>query len=376
MQLGLIGKPNVGKSTFFKAATLKDVEIANYPFTTIKANLGRTHVRVKCPHEEIEIECNPRRGKCINNTRFVPIDIYDVAGLVLGAHLGKGLGNKFLDDVRRSKVLIMVVDATAQTDKEGNEGEGNPVEDVEFVLKEFDLWLANIIKRALEKTNTKSLEKNLEEQLNGLQITKDDILKALNKSTPFGDCVDFAKVLREISKPMIIAANKADSTDDTWIKKLGTFECEVIPTSAIYELTLRNAATHKLIEYFPGDSEFKIIKSLSPQQKSALEKIDKFLKKFGSTGVQKVLETAVFDLAKMIPIFLVEDENKWIDGKNNVLPDCTFVKSGTTAKQLAYKIHTDIGNKFMKAIDCRTKRALGANHEVEKGAIIKISTKR
>ncbi len=375
MQLGLIGKPNVGKSTFFKAATLRDVEIANYPFTTIKPNLGVTHVRVKCPHSELKINCNPRRGTCIDGTRFVPIDIYDVAGLVPGAHLGKGLGNKFLDDARRSKVLIMVVDATAKTDKEGNEGEGNPVEDVKFVLEEFDYWSANIIKKSIN-TKTKSTAEALEDGLSGLGIKRSHIESALKIKYPTGECLEFASILRKISKPLIIAANKSDSSDGTWLNKLKEMGYPVVPTSSVYEITLRKASEVGLIKYIPGASDFEIIKEINEKQKNALERIRIFLKKFGSTGVQEVLDYAAFTLSKMIPAFPVEDENKWMDGKGNILPDCILVEKGTTTKQLAYQIHTDIGNKFVKAIDGRTKKGLGANHEVEECAVIKISTRR
>ena len=375
MQLGLIGKPNVGKSTFFKAATLKDVEIANYPFTTIKPNLGITYVKVKCPHTELGVDCNPRRGSCIEGTRFVPIELYDVAGLVPGAHQGKGLGNKFLDDIRRSRVLIMVIDATARTDKQGNEGKGNPIEDVKFVLEEFDRWTAGIIKKSID-TKTKSTINALEKGLSGLGINRGHIERALKLIHPSGDCLKFSSELRKISKPLIIAANKSDSTDGEWFDKLKELGYPLIPTSAVYEITLRKASEANLINYIPGSGNFEIIKDISEKQREALERIRKFLKKFGSTGVQEVLNKAVFELAKMVPAFPIEDENKWTDGKNNVLPDCILVEEGTTTKQFAYKIHTDIGDKFVKAIDGRSKMGLGADHEVEKCAVIKILTRR
>ncbi len=363
--LGLIGKPNVGKSSFFRAATLKDVEVADYPFTTIKPNVGVAHVSLPCPAPE----CNPRRGACLEGTRFVPVKLYDVAGLVPGAHLGKGLGNRFLDDARQSDVLIMVVDSTGTTDAEGNRGEGNPVEDVLFVLEEFDRWLAGIIKKVRETEKLKT-------ELAGLGITEEQVEKALLESYPSGDCLEFATTLRKLSKPVIIAANKSDIRgSEIWINKLQKTGYPVVVTSAAYELALRKAANSGYIRYVPGRGSFEVLKELGEKQAEALERIKAFLKKFGSTGVQEVLNRATFELGGVIAVFPVENENKWTDSAGNVLPDCLLVKKGTTAKELAYLVHTDIGKKFVKAIDAKTKKVVGADHELSHGDIIKIMTR-
>src|SRR3989338_7459591 len=109
MLVGVVGKANVGKSTFFKAATLADVEIANYPFATIKPNHGVGFVKIDCIDKEFNIQCNPREGYCVSGYRFVPVNMIDVAGLVPGAHEGKGMGNQFLDDLNQADVLIHVV---------------------------------------------------------------------------------------------------------------------------------------------------------------------------------------------------------------------------------------------------------------------------
>lgn len=375
LTLGLIGKPNVGKSTFFKAATLKDVEIADYPFTTIKPNVGIAHVRVKCPHVEIGRECRPRRGKCVQGVRFVPVELYDVAGLVKGAHRGRGLGNQFLDDARRARVLVMVVDASGQTDAEGNPGEGNPVEDVEVVEEEFDRWLAGIVEKILQKGGD---VEELVRGLSGLEIGREEIERAMEKSFPSREnALDFARTLRKIAKPMIIAANKADRpTADHWIRELKKLPYPVIPTSAELELMLRKAAEAGYIRYIPGAGEFEVLKEMSEKQEEALEFARRFLRKYGSTGVQEVLDRAVFEIARFIPVFPVEDEHRWTDSSGNVLPDCFLVPEGTTARDLAYMVHTDLGEKFIRAVDGRTKKILGADYRLKAGDVIKIFSGR
>ena len=124
MQIGIVGKPNVGKSTFFSAATLAPAEIADYPFTTIKPNKGVAYVRTRCPHTEIG-QSATRHGTCENGVRLVPVELLDVAGLVPDAWQGKGLGNQFLDDLRQADAFIHVVDSSGSTDSEGNAGAGH-----------------------------------------------------------------------------------------------------------------------------------------------------------------------------------------------------------------------------------------------------------
>lgn len=389
--MGLIGKPNVGKSTFFSAITQHIVEIANYPFTTINPNMGTAYVRKPCPHTILGKNCNPRNSICMDGTRMIPVSIMDVAGLVPEAHKGKGLGNRFLDNLRNADALIHVVDISGTTDKEGNivgKNYNDPLEDVMFVEREIAYWMADIISRNWKKvarrisTEGTKLETLLSQQLSGLGISEIQISKAL-ESASFGpieewDEKDFLSVAAEIlkvSKPFVIAANKADIADRQNIEHLKEkIKYPVIPVSADYELALVKAAKAGLIEYRPGDVSFKIIDAfkLNENQKRALEKIRIFMEENGGTGVQKVLETAVFDQLKLISVYPVEDETHWVDKSGNVLPDVYLMPIGSTALDLAFRVHTDLGKNFIRAIDGKKKVILGRDYVLKDGDVIKI----
>jgi len=394
ISIGLAGKPNSGKSTFFKAATLVDVEIASYPFTTVDANHGMSHVRTNCPCKELKIECS----NCVEGNRFVPVELVDVAGLVPDAHLGKGLGNEFLDNLRQTQAIIHVVDASGGTDAEGNlveVGTRDPVEDVRFLEKEMTMWLYGIIKRhwaqLARKTQSQSakVERILAERLMGVGANEVQIRVALHNASLEGKITDWsdddllrlADEIRKVSKPMTLAANKIDIVPEENVKRLTSLEKEnyiVVPASAAAELALRMADKKGVIKYLPGDTDFqiKMPEDLTDEQKNGLERIRTLMKKYGSTGVQQCINKAVFELLDLIVVYPVEDENKFTDKDGNVLPDAFLMKRGGTAHDLAYMVHTDLGEGFLYAVDARTKRRVGEEHALQDGDIIKIvSTK-
>ncbi|MEX0932933.1 MAG: redox-regulated ATPase YchF [Candidatus Pacearchaeota archaeon] len=383
MLIGLVGKPSVGKSTFFKAATLSEVEIASYPFTTIKANHGIGYVKLDCIDKELNTQCTPAKGFCIEHNRFVPIEIMDVAGLVPGSSQGKGLGNKFLDDLRQADVFIHIIDISGETDMEGKPTEGhNPLEDIKFLEKELDLWYLGILMRVWKSFSKKAEIEDtnfaaaVTKQFSGLKIKEEQVKEVLSKMesserpSRWGEDIlmDFASALRKKSKPMIIAANKIDKKNsESNLKKIkeAMQDLEVIPCSADSELALREASKLGLIDYLPGSENFEIKAELSKGQKEALDKIKaNVLEIYGNTGMQEILNKAIFDLLRYIAIFPAS-ANRLKDSKGRTLPDCFLLPKGSTALDFAYFLHTDFGKNFIKAIDAKTKKAIGKEHELK-----------
>lgn len=384
VSIALAGKPNSGKSTFFKASTLANVEIANYPFTTIDANHGVAYARTSCPCRELKMDC----GNCRDGVRFVPIGLIDVAGLVPDAHKGRGLGNAFLDNLRQAKAIIHVIDASGGTDIEGNPvatGSHDPLEDIKFLEYEISMWIFGILKRNWERLAKRvqaeglKIEDTITEQLEGAGVNDSHVRTVMTrlklpreKPHTWTDEQIFAlsDMLREESKPMIIAANKIDAASDENIDRL--VKSGAVPVSAAAEMTLRLADKSSAIKYIPGDADFKESANLNDAQKAALSKIRSLMKKNGSTGIQKCLNEAVFRLLDLIVVYPVEDENKFTDKFGKMLPDAFLLKKGSNPKDLAFMVHTDIGKGFLYAVDARNKMRLGEKHELKNGDIIKI----
>ena len=128
------------------------------------------------------------------------------------------------------------------------------------------------------------------------------------------------------------------------------------------------STTFNIIE----NGKLKISENATAQQRTALEKIGKLLETHGSTGVQKVIEQAVFNLLNCIDVYPVENENTWANSKGSVLPDVYLVPNGTTAKELASIVHTDLAKNFIAAIDARKKMKVKEDYVLKKGDVIKI----
>jgi len=391
--IGLIGKPNVGKSTFFNAATEFSVPTANYPFTTVRPNIGLATVRVKCVCKEFGLIDNPVHSVCIDGNRFIPVKLIDVAGLVPGAYTGRGLGNKFLDDARQTNVLIHVVDASGSTDSEGkavSSGMGDPLSDIESVDKELDLWLASILTREWKKVQNdeererQRTEEILARRLSGLGVEvvqiKESVIKLNlgNKKLRLWserDITDFCKTIRMKTKPMVIAANKIDSENAYEnILKIKKERSAVIPCGAEAEVVLRKASKKGVIEYLPGDRHFQIRNNtfLNDLQKRALTRISDLIQKYGSTGIQEAINYAVFDLLKLVVVYPVEDDLRLSDKEGNVLPDARLMESGSTIKDLAKSVHTDLSEGLLYGFDIRSRRRLSVDYVLKNNDVVKI----
>ena len=388
MQIGLLGKANVGKSTFFSAATETPVQTGNFPFTTIEPNVGVAYIKSECACKNFGIEHT--NDYCSDGIRFIPVKLIDVAGLVPGAHEGKGLGNQFLDDARQAEVLIHVVDIAGTTDIQGQPvpiGSHDPLEDIKFVQEEFEQWFVDILKREWDKLTREidqkraKLTDGIAKRFTGLGIRDYQIHEVLQrlelisknpKEWTDSDLETFVKELRKSTKPIIIAANKADLCKDLDI--INKISDTVIPCSAETELLLRKASKAGMINYEPGDEKFTLVdgKEILPPQQKALDIVKSVFLKIKSTGVQKILNTAVFDLLNFIVVYPVEDESKLTNKDGEVLPDAKLLPIGSTAKDLASLIHADIAKGFLHAIDCKTKQRIGGDYKLKNGDVIKI----
>jgi ribosome-binding ATPase YchF (GTP1/OBG family) len=390
MQIGIVGKTNTGKTTLFSAASLVDAQIGNRPFVTIKPNQGTGYVTAKCVHEEFGKECMPQNSKCEKGVREIPVTLLDVAGLIEGAWQGKGLGNQFMNDLMQATALIHVLDCSGSTDAEGNPAKGyDPAEDVRFLEKEVDYWVRGILQRSWEKISKvadasgKPWE-SIGKQLSGLGMNEEQVKEVFERqgfsekpsSWNEEEILRFASAIREKSKPMLIACNKMDLPDAK--ENLEALKKEFpdkifVPCCAEAELTLRKAAKAGLIEYVPGGKGFEVKGSLNEKQKHALDFIkEKVLDVFGSTGVQQAINQTAFELLKLIVVYPVEDANKLSSGKGHILPDAYLLKEGSTAIDLARAIHTDFVERFVAAVDCRTKQKLGKEHALKKNDVVKV----
>ncbi len=385
MLVGIIGAPNKGKSTLFSAITGIDAKAANYPFTTIDPNKGIAYATTECAEKRINKKCKPRNSLCDNGTRLISINVIDVAGLVPGAHEGKGMGNQFLNDLSSADAFIIVVDASGKTDAYGNNGVGNPSDDLDTIMDELTDWIAGIIKRHMHSlSRVDSGVDGLANVLTGFNVDKIAIEDAIAKlgltssriSWSDDEINAFSRKAVLGSKRFIIAANKSDDPESKGNlgplkEKAKALGIDMVACSAAIELALNKAKGLGMVDYRPWKNGFNVIGEPKEEQKKALEYMKSFISENG-TGVQELINRLVFKTMRQIVVYPVEDENKYTDSFGNVLPDAIMLEQGSTAHDLAMRIHTDIANGMLYAIDAMSKMRLAKDYVLKDSDIIKI----
>ena len=387
ISVALAGKPNAGKSTLYSAATMADVDVGNYPFTTIDPNRGVSYVRTRCPCLDREERCGAEH--CRDGKRYVPLELVDVAGLVPGAHEGRGLGNQFLDALSDADVILHVVDASGATDAEGEPvepGTHDPVDEVDFVERELDLWIASVIDRNWEGVERRSrspefdVEEALADVLTGVGANRAELSAALREreypEDPFAwdeeDRRALARTIRRLTKPIVVVANKADVAPSESLDSLLALDRTVVPATAEGELALRRAAEAGAVRYDPGDESFDVTGDLSDAQTEGLDRVRAVMDDHGGTGVQRALDAAAYDELDRITAYPVQNETRWTDGQGRVLPDALLLPSGASPRDLAYAVHSDIGEGYLHAVDARSGRRIADDYELTEGDVIRI----
>jgi len=395
IKIGLIGKTNTGKTTFFNSSTLSSDEISTYPFTTKKSSTAVGYAITLCVHPEFNVTDNPNNSKCKDGWRYIPIELIDLPGLIKDAWKGKGLGNQFLSIASQSDALLHVVDASGGIDSSGRiteTGTGDPVSDFADIEEELNMWYQKILEGNRDKLQ-KMVEvdndqiKALTELYQGMGVKQNHVKEALKitrleekdiENYDINDSKKFATELRRTSKPTLIVANKIDiegAAKNFQRLRERYNNIIVVPASADSELSLRRAEQKNLIKYSPGSEKFDILREsdLNQKQKDALNFIESdIMGEYMRTGVQFAINVTVFKLLKMNSIYPVGIPKKLSDKKGRVLPDLILLKDGSTVVDLAKEIHSDLTKGLLYAKDLRYNLRVPTNYQLRDRDVISL----
>ena len=395
IKIGLIGKTNTGKTTFFNSSTLSAGEISTYPFTTKKSSTSIGYAITLCVHPEFNVIDNPNNSKCKDGWRYIPIELIDLPGLLKDSWKGKGLGNQFLSIASQSDALLHVVDASGSIDSSGRiaeVGSGDPVSDFADIEEELNMWYQKIfegnrdkLKKIAESDNDQT--NALTQLYQGMGVKKSHVKEALRitqleekiiENYDIKDSKKFSTELRRISKPTLIVANKIDvkgASKNFQRLRERYNDMIVIPASADSELSLRRAEQSELIKYSPGSEQFDILRTndLNQKQRDALDFIKSdIMGEYMRTGVQFAINVTVFKLLKMNSIYPVTIPEKLSDKKGRVLPDLILLKDGSTIVDLAKEIHSDLTKGLLYAKDLRYNLRVPTNYQLRDRDVISL----
>ncbi|KAL3468020.1 P-loop containing nucleoside triphosphate hydrolase protein [Aspergillus heterothallicus] len=383
--IGLVGKPSSGKSTTLNSLTDASSKVGNFPFTTIDPQRAIGYLQIECACQRFGVsdKCKPNYGGCSNGKRSVPIELLDVAGLVPGAHQGRGLGNKFLDDLRQADALIHVVDVSGTTDAEGKATRGyDPSQDIEWLRSEIVRWVqGNLmqkwgsVKRRHMAIKATAVE-TLQTQFSGYGSTPSTVARCLDRiglKEPLEEWSDdtIEKVVQSFIDekfPTVFALNKIDHPDaDKNISKIAKMQDpqSIVLCSAISEVFLRRLAKQGYIKYTEGsefvdtredliadgDPDGGGLKEMDEKLQNRVENLkDMVLYRFGSTGVVQCLSRAA-EILGLVPVFPVKNLHTFAAGAGTAaFRDCVLVKKNSTVGDVARMVMGDIPISYIEGV--------------------------